>query len=176
MNRLVRNLWMWITFASALVFVIPVIAAVPADWAVQTHRILLFVVVGVAFSRYVARAPVLWWEGNSSPEAKQIIGFAIVLAGLLYQLAYSWIYVQMGRPDWLAQTYWSDGSVYVLLIGFLLVAWSTRSPSPHVRGNRLTSYLVGVLTGLGLMLSGALPQTIKLIGLAAGRIAALMAH
>lgn len=170
------NPWVWITLAAALIFAIPPLAGVPADGTVQVHRFFLFIVVSVAFSRYISRAPAMWWDGDKSPEAKQIIGFAVVLFGILYQSLYAWLYVQLGRPEWLTVMYWSDGSTYLTLVGFLLIAWSTRAPAPRVRGNRFASYLVGLLTGLGLMLSGVLPQTIRLLGLALGKVVAFLPH
>lgn len=172
-----RNLWLWITLASALVFVIPLLAGVPADWAAQVHRFILFVIVSVAFSRYIVRAPFMWWEGDMRPEAKQIIGFAVVLFGILYQNLYAWIFVAIGRPDALLTQYWSDGSVFLMVLGFLFIAWSTNPPRPmRLRGSRVGSYLVGLLTGLGLMLSGILPQAIRLLGMALGKVMLLLPH
>lgn len=171
------NPWVWITLAAAVIFAIPPLAGVPADSTVQVHRLFLFIVVSVAFSRYISRAPAMWWDGDKSPEAKQIIGFAVVLFGLLYQSLYAWLYVQLGRPDWLTVTYWSDGSTYLTLVGFLLIAWSTNPPRPmRLRGSRVGSYLVGLLTGLGLMLSGILPQAIRLLGMALGKVMLLLPH
>lgn len=174
MKRL--NPWVWITLAVAVIFAIPPLAGVPADGAVQFHRLFLFIVVSVSFSRYISRAPAMWWNGDKSPEAKQIIGFAVALFGILYQSLYAWFYVQLGRPEWLTVMYWGDGSTYLTLVGFLLIAWSTRNPAPRVRGNRFASYLVGLLTGLGLMLSGILPQTIRLLGMALGKMMLLLPH
>lgn len=165
MKRLIKNPWTWILSLPVLLFVLLVILRIDTDLVVLTFGFLLFLIVSVAASRYALRAPALIADGNSSNEAFNIVGWAFVMFAIEATQVYRWIFITMGRPDWLIGQYWSSGFVYTMFCGFCMVSWSTRRVMPQPPNGRVGfgGFIVGFATALGLMLSGILPNVIKAI-------------
>lgn len=178
MKRFFRNPWTWILLPPPLLFVVLMLAHVPADWVVLTFGLLVFLAAAVVAGKYVIRAPSLIHAGNIENQAINIVGWALVLLSLMATQTYRWVSINLNRPDWLTLQYWSASMVYAMFFGFILVAWSTRRAStapPHGRLG-LGGWFVGLISGIGLMASGALPMAVKLAAIAAEKLAMLLPH
>lgn len=165
MSRLIRNPWTYLLLGPAALFALLILVGVTPDALVLTFGFLVFLVVSVAATKYAFRAPSLIWEGNTQNDSVNIIGWAAVLVSLMSTQVYRWVFISMGRPDWLIETYWSPLFVYTMFLGFTLVAWSTRRATPKPPSGRFGwgSFFVGVISALGLMLSGILPGVTKFV-------------
>lgn len=178
MRRFLRNPWTWILLPPPLLFAILMLAHVPADWVVLTFGLFVFLAAAVVAGKYVIRAPALIYAGNVENQSINIVGWSLVLLSLMATQTYRWVVINLDRPDWLTQQYWSSGTVYVMFFGFVLVAWSTRRAStapPHGRVG-LGGWFVGLISGIGLMASGALPMAAKLVAVGVGKLALLLPH
>lgn len=130
--------------------------------------VLIFVALSMLASRYVPRAPVLIYSGNIENEAIHIVGYSIVFLSLMATQVLRWVAIQLGRPDWLTAQYWSADIVLSMFYGFALVVWSTRRVTPRPPSGRIgvRGFLVGLISGIGLMLSGILPHLGKIVSAA----------
>lgn len=178
MKRTWRNPWTWILLPPILLFVILAALGVPADWIVLTFGLLVFLAAALVAGKYVIRAPVLIYAGDIENQSVNIVGWSLVLLSLMASQVLRWVSINLDRPEWLTQQYWSSALVYALFLGFVLVAWSTRKASTAPPSGRLGlgGWFVGLLTGIGLMASGALPMAAKLVGLAVGKMLLLLPH
>lgn len=178
MKRFFRNPWTWILLPPPILFAILALTNVLADWIVLTFGLFVFLAAAVVAGKYVIRAPALIYEGNVQSQSVNIIGWAIVLLSLMATQTYRWVVINLDRPDWLATQYWSAGMVYTMFFGFVLVAWSTRriASSPPSGRVGLGGWFVGLLSGIGLMASGALPLAAKMAILLFGKMVALIPH
>jgi hypothetical protein len=163
--RFFKNPWTYILLGPASLFGLLAMVGVEPDTVVLTFGFLLFLVVAVSASKYAFRAPALIFEGNVNNDSVNIVGFALVLVSLMATQTYRWIFISLGRPEWLTQTYWVSGFVYTMFVGFALVAWSTRRTTPKPVSGRigLSGFFVGFLSAIGLMLSGILPAVTKFV-------------
>ena len=153
MSGWLRNSWLWLTVGAVSAFAVPAIASVPADFLLDLFATLLAIVLlGGAF-KYMTRAPQHWLDGNMSPEARQIIGYATAFSGMTALCVYGYVFRAMDRPTWLSQQYWAAGIFYTILIGFLAVAWSNRNPAPATKSTRFGSFFLGFLASCALFLS-----------------------
>lgn len=178
MKRFFRNPWTWILLPPPILFAVLMLFAVPADWVVLTFGLLVFLAIAVVAGKYVIRAPALIYEGNIENQAVNIVGFALVLLSLMGMQTYRWVVINLNRPDWISQQYWSAGMVYVMFVGFILVAWSTRRAATAPPNGRvgLGGWFVGLISGIGLMASGVLPMAAKMSMLAFGKLVAFLPH
>lgn len=162
-NRLLKNPWTWILLIPLLLFAFMVFLRVDPDLVVLTFGFLLFLIVSVAASKYALRAPVLIYNGDMRNEAINIVGWAFVMLGIEATQTYRWIFITLGRPEWLVHQYWSSSFVYTMFCGFAMVAWSTRRTVPRPPNGKIGfgGFIVGFATALGLMLSGILPAAAK---------------
>lgn len=115
-------------------------------------------------ARYVGRAPVLIWEKNTSPEARNIIGWAIVLVGFALQIAYGWVYIAYDRPVWLSSQYWGASFVILIAVGLSIVATSVPRFPPFGDGRNglgeAASFLVVIGSALSVFAISHIPQII----------------
>lgn len=124
-------------------------------------RIYAFVVLGYVGARYVGRAPVLMWQRNTSPEARNVVGWGIAVIGLLSQVAYGWLYIAYDRPVFLSSQYWSGGIVVLVAVGLTIVASSIPKFPPFGDGrnglSESASIAVVVVSALGVFLVSHAP-------------------
>lgn len=169
MKRLIRNAWVWILGVPTILFGVLVAARVPPDWITVTFGLFVFLAAAVVSGKYVLRAPALVWDGDTSKESQNIVGWSLVLLSVLETTIYRWVFIGYGRPEWLTLTYWNPAFIITMFVGFVMVAYSTRRVGPPMppSGKRfsLSSVFVGLLSGIGLMASGALPFVGKVLGL-----------
>ena len=127
----------------------------------------MFIMLAYVGARYVGRAPVLMWEQNTSPEARNIVGFAIFLVGLALWTAYGWIFIRMGRPEWLASQYWNSSFVVLAGVGLSLVASSVPRFPPFGDGKNglgeVASLLVAMLSFLTVLFVSHIPAALSAI-------------
>ena len=168
MKRLLKNAWTWILGVPVVLFVALVIARVPPDWVTVTFGLFVFLAASVVSSKYLLRAPALIYAGDTSRESMNIVGWGLVLLSILETTVYRWVFISMNRAEWLTLTYWNPAFIITMFVGFVLVAYSTRRSDPVAppTGKRisLSSLFVGLLSGIGLTMSGALPFVGKLFG------------
>lgn len=163
MRRFFRNPWTWILLPPIVLFILMAGLAVAADLIALTFGLLVFLAAALVAGKYVIRAPALIYSGSVANQSINIVGWSLVLLSLMASQVLRWVAINLSRPDWLTQQYWSPAIVYTLFIGFVLVAWSTRKASTAPPGGRigLGGWFVGFLSGVGLMLSGIFPVIIK---------------
>lgn len=127
-------------------------------------RVYTFLVLGYVGSRYVGRAPILVWEKNLSPEARNVVGWAIALIGFMLQIAYGWIYIAYDRPLWLSSQYWGASFVVLIAVGLTVVASSVPRLPPFGDGrnglSEAASALVVIVSALGVFVVSHIPQVV----------------
>ncbi len=164
-KRLISNPWVWVLSLPPILFIILMAVHVSSDAVSLVFGFLLFLIISVAASKYALRAPVLIWQGTTSNEAVNIAGWAFVMLALEATQTYRWIFISLGRPEWLIGQYWNAAIIYTMFCGFCMVAWSTRRTLPRPPNGRVSlgGFVVGFATALGLMLSGILPALVKML-------------
>ncbi len=173
-----RNRWLWILGPAILLLVLLMLLGVAPDILLLTFGTAVFVVVAFPAAKYFWRSLQLIGSGYTEREDFNIVGWALVLLGLMETQVYRWVWIQLDRPDWLADQYWSTSFVYTMLVGFILVAWSARRAPPDVLPGSpsfgFITLFVGFISGVGLMLSGILPAAVKfIVGLIGGAVQAV---
>jgi len=108
-----------------------------------------FLVLGYVGARYVGRAPVLMWQRNTSPEARNISGWAIAVVGFMLQIVYGWIYIAYDRPIWLSSQYWGASFVVLIAVGLTIVASSVPKFPPFGDGRNGLGEIASVLVVIG---------------------------
>lgn len=115
-------------------------------------------------ARYVGRAPMLVWEKNTSPEARNIIGWAVVLIGFALQIAYGWVYIAYDRPVWLSSQYWGGSFVVLIAVGLSIVATSVPRFPPFGDGKNglgeVASFLVVIGSAFAVFAVSHMPQIV----------------
>jgi len=166
MTRL-RNPYLWVLLLPLLGFILVMLLGVDPDHVNLAGRLYFFGLLGYVGARYVGRAPVLMWRGDTTPEGRNIVGFALFIVAIMLTQAYAWIAISAGRPAWLAEAYYSPALVVLAGVGVTLVASSVpRFPFPPANGNgltRWTSFLVGFLSATALLMAQHLPALWKLV-------------
>jgi hypothetical protein len=138
-------------------------------------RAAVFTLLGYIAARYVGRAPFLMWSRNFSPEARNIVGWAICLVGFMLQIAYGWVYIAYDRPLWLSSQYW--GASFVVLVGVGLAVVASSVPRLPPFGNdrnglsELASLAVVALSTLSVFVVSHIPQIMAFIKSVFGGIA-----
>lgn len=165
MIRFLKNPWTGLLAAPVVLFAALWGFRVPPDGILQVFSFLLFLAVGIAASKYVLRSPALIRDGNVGNDSLNIVGWAVVLLTLMQTQAYRWIFISLGRPLYMQESYWNALIVFTMFFSFVLVAYSTRRTVPRVPGGRISlgGFFVGFVSALGLMLSGAIPAVTKLV-------------
>lgn len=165
MRRLIKNPWTWILLPLPIALIAAPLLGINPDVVLLALGVLIFIAVAMLASRYVPRVFPLVYEGNVENESVHIIGWSIVFLSLMATQVLRWVAIQLGRPDWIAQQFWSADIVMAMLYGFVLVVYSTRRAAPKPITGRigLRGFIVGFLSALGLMLSGVLPYISKAI-------------
>lgn len=127
-------------------------------------RGVVFVLLGYIAARYVGRAPMLMWENNFTPEARNIVGWAIMLIGFMLQIAYGWLFIAYERPEWLSSQYWGASFVILIGVGLAIVASSVPRFPPFGDGrnglSEIASILVVVASTIGLFVASHIPQAL----------------
>lgn len=166
MNQLTNPYW-YILGAPIVIFLALVLLKVEPDSINLWGRTIVFGLLGYIAARYVGRAPILMWERNFSPEARNIVGWALCLVGFMLQIAYGWIYIAYDRPVWLASQYW--GASFVILVGVGLSVVASSVPRLPPFGNdrnglsEIASIFVVMLSVLGVFIVSHIPQVLNII-------------
>lgn len=164
-----RNRWLWILVPPWALFLVLMGFDVKSTSLLWAFSIITFMIVAYPFAKYFWRGTQLVWMGYTERQDFNIVGWAHVLLGLMGTQAYRRVWLSaggdQGHATWLTQQYWNAACLYVMMIGFLLVAWSSRRVPPDVLpsgpGFGFLSLFVGFISGVGLMLSGVLPALAK---------------
>ena len=160
----ISNPYLAVVLVPLVIFLILIFYRVDPDTINLWSRAYVFSMLGYVGARYVGRAPVLMWERNTSPEARNIVGFAIFLVGLALQVAYGWIYISYQRPLWLSSQYWGASFVVLLGVGLSLVASSVPKFPPFGDGKNglgeVASVLVVLLSALTVFFVSHIPAVV----------------
>lgn len=160
-----QNRWLWILSPPAVLFGALMWFGVPPDTLLWLFSIALFIIVAYPAAKYFWRTTEIVWNNYAERQDFNVAGWAFVLLGLMTTQIYRWVWLSFDRPDWLTGHYWSAAYLYLMLFGFGLVAWSARKAPPDAvpseGGFGFIHLFVGFISGVGLMLSGALPAAIK---------------
>lgn len=167
MRRLLTNPYLAIILAPLAAFLILVYSGVQADPINLGARVYVFALFAYVGARYVGRAPSLMLEGNMSPEARNINGWALVCLGSMLQMAYGVVYIAWDRPDWLAGQFWGPAFVALVGVGLTLVASSVPRLPPFGGGAHglsvMSSFLVGLSGALFLFLLQHIAQAFAIV-------------
>lgn len=177
MSRL-SNPYLAIVLVPLAVFLLMIHIRVEPDMINLWGRGVVFALLGYIGSRYVGRAPVLAWERNFTPEARNIFGWALALVGFMFQIAYGWIYIAYDRPLWLASQYWGAAFLTLVGVGLAVVASSVPRLPPFGGGrnglSEVASIFVVIASTLGLFIASHIPQLMAVVrGLWNGLLAAV---
>lgn len=166
MSRQLRNPYLWIILGPLTAFLILVSFHFPPDWISVPGRLGVFGLLAYVGLRYVGRAPVLAWQGNLSPEARNVVGWAMCICAMMFQQLYGTIYIAYDRPEWLSSLYWGPSFVILMLVGLGLVTSSVPRfwPFGGASGGMGTaaSFMVGFLSAGALFSAQHLPTLWKL--------------
>lgn len=164
MNRLLTNPYAYALLIPLVLFVALVHLRTDPDTISLVGRIYVFCILGYIGARYVGRAPILMWERDTSPEARNIVGWGISLLGFAVQIAYGWIYIAYDRPLWLASQYWSSSILVLVAVGLTIVATSVPRFPPFGDGRNglgeIASLLVVIASALGVLFVSHAPQVL----------------
>lgn len=116
-------------------------------------RFYTFAMLGYVGARYVGRAPVLMWQKNMTPEARNVIGWAVVIVGFMLNIAYGWVYIAYDRPAWLSSQYWGVSFISLIALGISVVASSVPRLPPFGGGKNGLSELASAMVALGVGIS-----------------------
>lgn len=173
-----NNPYIIVLVAPLIFFLGLVYFSVSADGINLWGRGVVVALLGYISARYVGRAPILIWERDFTPEARNIVGFAIVLIGFAFNIAYGWVYIVMSRPTWLASQYWGVSSILLIGVGLAIVASSIPRFPPFGDGRNglgeMASLFVVICSALTMFVFSHLPQLwTALKGLFAGLLSAV---
>lgn len=171
------NPYLAVILVPLVVFIALVSIKTDPDMISLWGRFYAFAMLGYVGSRYVGRAPVLVWNQNTSPEARNVVGWAVVVVGFMFQIAYGWVYIAYDRPAWLSSQYWGAAFIILICVGLSVVASSVPRFPPYGDGrnglSEITSILVVIGSSLSVFAASHIPQIIAAIkGLWAGALAA----
>lgn len=162
MIRFITNTYLMILLAPLLAFVGVVAVGVPPDPINLLARLYVFAGFAYVGARYVGRAPILMWRGDTSPEARNIVGWGIIIMASMMQQLYAWLYIVYERPVFLSSSYWSPSFVVLAGVGLTLVASSVPRFPPFGSGPNglsvISSFCVGLGAALGLFLLAHVAQ------------------
>lgn len=168
MKRILRNRWTWILLPLPILLIAAPLLGINPDVLLLILGVLIFIAVAMLASRYVPRVFPLIYSGNVENESVHIVGWSLVFLSLMATQVLRWVAIQLGRPEWIAHQFWSADIVLSMFYGFALVVYSTRRVTPRLPTGRIgiRGFLVGLVSGIGLMLSGALPVVWKAVSTA----------
>lgn len=161
MNQLTNPYWAIVLVPLAIFLLLVHFNTNPDDISLW-GRAGVFTLLGYIAARYVGRAPFLMWDRNFTPEARNIVGWAICLVGFMLQIAYGWVYIAYDRPVWLSSQYW--GASFVILVGVGLAVVASSVPRLPPFGNdrnglsELASVVVVAMSTLAVFAVSHLPQ------------------
>lgn len=154
MIRLFTNTYAAILLVPLVAFIGLVAVGVPPDPINLLARLYVFAGFAYVGARYVGRAPTLMWRGDTSPEARNIVGWGVIIMASMMQQLYAWLYIVYERPEWLSSSYWSPSFVVLAGVGLTLVASSVPRFPPFGTGPNglsvISSFCVGLGAALGL--------------------------
>jgi len=157
----VNNPYIAILFLPLTAFIALVLLGVTPDPINLVARVYVFSLFGYVGARYVGRAPVLIWTGDTRPEALNVAGWALVILGSMMTQLYGWLYIVYQRPVWISSQYWSPAFVVLIATGLSLVAFSVPRLPPFGKGSGLSvaaSFIIGLGTGIGMLVVSHVPQ------------------
>jgi hypothetical protein len=147
------NPYLAVILAPLAVFLTLVFLRTDPDMISLWGRFYAFAMLGYVGSRYVGRAPILVWSRNTTPEARNVIGWAVVVVGFMMQIAYGWIFIAYDRPVWLSSQYWGAAFVILICVGLSIVASSVPRFPPYGDGRNGLSEIASILVVIGSSLS-----------------------
>lgn len=161
MKQLTNPYWAMLLFP-LLSFVLLMGAKVEPDIINLWLRLYTFGMLCYVGARYVGRAPMLMWERNTSPEARNVVGWAIVIVGFALNIAYGWVYIAYDRPIWLSSQYWGVSFVVWIALGVTIVASSVPKFPPFRDGKNglsdVASFFVVLISALSVFAISHIPQ------------------
>lgn len=177
MKRQLTNPYWAMILAPLAAFLALVKLQVEPDTLSLWVRFYSFAALGYVGARYVGRAPVLIWSKNMTPEARNVVGWAIVIVGFMLNIAYGWIYIAYDRPVWLSSQYWGVSFVTLIALGVTIVATSVPRFPPFGNGrnglSEIASVLVVIGSALAVFIGSHIPQAIAIFkGIWGGVLAA----
>lgn len=69
----------------------------------------------------------VFWRGAKRTEDWGILGLCLVLVSILSGRLYGLVYRQLGRPEWMLESYWSPFFLYMLLCAVTLLVAATKA-------------------------------------------------
>jgi hypothetical protein len=169
MTRAFSNPYLWVLVAPLSVFITAMLLGIDPDAVSLVGRFYYFGLLGYVGARYVGRAPILMAQGDFSPEARNIAGWAILIVAAMLTQLYAWLVIVYDRPTWLIATYWISGLVILSGVGVTLVASSVpRFPFPpfghHNSGLSVwVSFIVGFLSAGLLFMAQHIPHALRFL-------------
>lgn len=167
MKRLFTNPYLAILLVPLAVFLALVYANVQPDPISLLSRVYVFALFAYVGARYVGRAPSLMIEGNMSPEARNIVGWALLISGSMLTQIYAALYIWYDRPEWIASQYWSPSFVVLVATGLTLVASSVPRFPPFGTGPHglsvISSFFIGLAAGGGMFLVTHIGQVLGFV-------------
>src|SRR5262245_47208050 len=121
-----RNRWLWVLLPPWVLFGALVFFDTGSANLLWWFSIATFLIVAYPAAKYFWRGSQLVWLGYTERQDISIVGWAHVLLGLMGTQVYRWVWLSydgdQGQAVWLTQQYWSAACLYLLLLGFVLVA------------------------------------------------------
>lgn len=147
--KALTNPYLAILLVPLAAFLALVYAQVQPDPINLLARIYVFALFAYVGARYVGRAPSLMIAGNMAPEARNIVGWALLISGSMFTQIYAALYIWYDRPGWIASQYWSPAFIVLIAAGLTLVASSVPRFPPFGNGPHGLSVVSSFFVGLG---------------------------
>lgn len=167
MRRLLTNPYVALLLAPLVAFLFLVHLRVKPDPISLVSRIYAFALFGYVGARYVGRAPILMWQGDMRAEARNIVGWALLIVGSMMTQIYAWLYIVYDRPECLSSQYWSPAFVVLVATGLTLVASSVPKFPPFGAGPQglsvIASFVVGFTSAITMVFASHIPSIIQFI-------------
>lgn len=117
-----KNWALVIALGALVMFGLSAVVFTPDEMSNATATVMIVACVAGLW-RWAPTGWRVFWKGARRTEDWGILGLCLVLASILFGRLYGIIFRQLGRPDWLVDSYWSPFFLYMLLgVVVLLVA------------------------------------------------------
>lgn len=164
MKTLLRNVYLYIFGIPALTFVALMTAQTPTDWINLVARVAVSVLVAYIAGRYIWRAVALVRDGNTAPEAFNVIGWSTFLLAYIIQTLWGAVFIAMDRPLWMSSLYINSALVVLACVGAGMVAWSIPRVGIFPTEQKGVMNAALLIIGAGLMfVVSHIPQAVTII-------------
>ncbi len=172
LRRAIKNPYLWILLVPLVAFLTVVWLRAEPDEISVWVRIGVFLCLAYLTARYAGRTPRLMWEGNFTPESRNITGWGLFLLSQMATQVLAVLSISLSvagiRPGWLSSTYYSPALVSLGLVGLSLVASSIpKLPMPPFFGGKgfsgAASVIIAVLSAAGLSIVSHFPAVMKAV-------------